>query len=90
MPSSTPERQARWEADYKAIGFLEACGYKLNRDWTWTPPDCHVRGVEWNGCSPMEADAILYMIEEWDFGGLLNDKGIDCIPWLAKAEQAEG
>lgn len=64
MPSSTPERQNRWETDDRAIRFLEARGFVLNRNWTWS---CAV-GYE---PSWLEQDAIIYLIEEWDFGGLL-------------------
>lgn len=64
MPQTTPERAARWPGgDQQAIAFLRKWGYILNRDWTWS----HIKG---HVPTQMEEDAILYLIEEWDFGGL--------------------
>lgn len=65
MPSTTPERAARWPGiDEQAVKYLERRGYVLNHDWTWSRP-CRVipKETDW--------DAMLYLIEEWDFGGLV-------------------
>lgn len=64
MPQTTPERAARWPGiDQQAIKYLEGQGYELNRDWTWKKPSPkHV-------ITDREEDAILYLIQEWDFGG---------------------
>ena len=66
MPQTTPERQARWSGmDSEAIAFLEGQGYYLRADWMWVlPTPEHV-------VTEREEDAILYLIEEWDFGGTL-------------------
>ena len=58
-PQTSPERASRWPGmDAEAIAFLESRGYRLTRAWTWLLPD------------EREADAIAYLIEEWDFGGV--------------------
>ncbi len=65
MPSTTPERQARWPGmDSEAMEFLESQGFKLLRDWTWAPPSMNHKLTD------REEDALLYLIQEWDFGGL--------------------
>lgn len=63
MPSSTPERQERWQDDYTACRFLEQRGYRLLAGWTWAPPADHVMTDD-------EEDAAIYLIEEWDYGGV--------------------
>lgn len=69
MPSTTPERQARWPGmDAEAIEFLEGQGYILGRDAHWLSPRPGHKPTE------READALLYLIEEWDFGGLRGSK----------------
>lgn len=68
MPSTTPERAARWPGmDSEAIQFLRDAGFKLGRDWHWRHPD----DIPWRSrkLSEREADAIIYLQEEWDFGG---------------------
>ena len=65
MPSTTPERRARWPGwDAEAIAFLEAAGYRCTDQWTWQLPR---RGHE---PTERELDAIIYLIEEFDWGGL--------------------
>ena len=69
MPSTTPERQARWPGmDAEAMNFLESRGYKLNRDWCWSPPEPD------HDPTVREVDALIYLIEEWDYGGLESEK----------------
>jgi hypothetical protein len=65
MPQATEELRAEWPGhDQQAMAHLEAAGYRLERDWTWTRPQ--------PGHQPSERDwsAIRYLIDEWDFGGL--------------------
>lgn len=64
-PQTSPERAARWPGmDSEAIEYLQGQGYKLYGDWTWgRPTPDHV-------VTEKEDDAIFYLIEEWDFGGL--------------------
>ena len=65
MPQTTPERRARWPGiDSEAIAFLEGQGYTLHRDWSWSAPEPGQKPTE------RERDALLYLIQEWDFGGL--------------------
>lgn len=65
MPQSTPERRARWVSDARATEFLKSRGYKLTPEWEWIPPD--PKGTP----ALDEQDAILYMVEEWDYGGIV-------------------
>jgi hypothetical protein len=64
MPQATDEQRARWPGwDAEAIKFLEDAGYKLTRDWEWIKPVGHTP-------TERELDAIDYMCNEWDFGGI--------------------
>lgn len=66
MPQTTPEHAARWPGmDHEAISFLEGNGYKLLCGWNWVKPTPE------HDPSDREIDAILYLIQEWDFGGLV-------------------
>lgn len=66
MPQSTPERRARWGVmDGKATRYLASRGWTLRRDWHWSPPQVGYEPDE------TERDAIIFLIEEWDFGGIL-------------------
>ena len=66
MPQTTPERAARWPGmDSQAMKFLEKQGYKLTRNWRWKLPS------ENHNVTEKEKDAILYLIQEWDFGGTI-------------------
>ena len=66
MPQTTPERAARWPGmDQEAVEFLEEQGYVLRRDWCWMrPTPDHL-------VTDREEDAILYLIQEWDYGELV-------------------
>ncbi len=45
---------------------LERQGYTLTKDWRWRRPSpAHV-------VTPEEADAIKFLSDEWDFGGLVD------------------
>jgi hypothetical protein len=64
MPSTTPERRARWPGgDCEAIGYLESRGFKLTHDWLWLGPR--------KDLTCREQDALIYLIEEWDYGGVI-------------------
>lgn len=49
--------------DTEAIEFLKSRGYHLEYDWTWSLPQGQSKPSE------REEDAIIYLVEEWDFGG---------------------
>jgi hypothetical protein len=52
------------EAEPKAMHLLKRQGYVLTDRWEWrTPKPSHVVSAE-------EADAIQFLIDEWDLGGL--------------------
>lgn len=66
MPQASDEMRALWGIDdYPPTAYLKAAGFTLNRDWTWTPPapDHELTGNE--------RSAIRFLIDEWDFGGLV-------------------
>ena len=64
MPQTTHERAARWPGrDGQAMEYLEGQGYKLTRQWSWVIPEGQYEPTE------REEDAILYLIQEWDFAG---------------------
>lgn len=70
MPQASDEQRFRWGGEDgigedKAIAYLQACGYVLRRNWTWIPPS------PWHHPSPSELDALWFLIDEWDFGGVI-------------------
>lgn len=75
MPQASDEHRARWNGpdDSYAQQYLKNMGYRLNRDWTWTPPA---------GREPtrMELDAIAFLINEWDMGGVWLGAGQYLLP----------
>jgi hypothetical protein len=70
MPQASQELRDEWWHDgdedpiKRAVKFLQAAGYKFNRDWTWTAPQPP------RDMADKEARAIQYLIDEWDFGGV--------------------
>ncbi len=66
MPSTTIERQLRWPGmDSQAMEYLFARGFMLTKGWCWFHP---LHGLKRN-CN--DNDAIIYLMEEWDFGGVI-------------------
>ena len=63
MPQSSAALSRRWESDEKATAFLEQEGFVLNPTWEWTPPERPMTAEEWS--------AVFFMIDEWDFGGVV-------------------
>lgn len=51
--------------DEGPIKFLEDRGYKLTQKWTWVPPEKE------HHVTLKEHLCIQFLIEEWDFGGLM-------------------
>jgi hypothetical protein len=75
MPSGPPELHAKWCAldphgngDIAAITYLQQHGWRYNSRWEWIPPACRRRR-----CPDEEAEAISYLIMEWDWGGIAPD-----------------
>lgn len=65
MPQASPELCAEWPGyDEQAIAYLKAAGYTWFPDWTWGKP------TPTHEPTPREISAIVYLIDEWDFGGL--------------------
>lgn len=64
MPQARPDLQAKFADDSEALDVLEGAGFVLLPDWTWRGPEGRQPCIE-------ELDAIEYLIEEWDYGGLV-------------------
>ncbi len=66
MPQTTPERCARWygPSEETAMNYLEDRGFKLTFGWGWQLPYPEHKPTK------KEADAIIFLIEEWDFDGI--------------------
>lgn len=65
MPSTTPERAARWPGgDAEASEVLDQGGWTIGQDWNFRHPE-NRKPTE------READAMIYLQEEWDFGFLV-------------------
>lgn len=58
---------SEFDSDRTAIAYLEEKGYELTKDWLWKPPV----GITYESMSEEEYRHIQYLIEEWDFGGLV-------------------
>jgi hypothetical protein len=68
MPSTTPERAARWPGgDFEALGHLRERGWKHEGGGTYSSPD---RPLE-----DREVDAMTYLIQEWDFDWMNPSEG---------------
>jgi len=65
MPQTSDARRARWPGhDSQAIEYLTRQGYKQTPTWGWKKPSpSHV-------ITSKERDALIYLIEEWDWAGV--------------------
>ena len=82
MPQTTPERRARWPGhDTQAIKHLEDAGYALTKDWCWIKPTPEHKPTG------REEDAVTYLIQEWDFGGIREAKAYETRFRTKKANQ---
>jgi hypothetical protein len=70
MPTADEELRREWRhydedgGDRMAMRFLEDAGYRLRRDWQWTPPKPDHLPTD------REVSAVYYLVDEWDFGGI--------------------
>ena len=67
MPQATKELQDKWKDDSIAIDYLQKRGFILRKDWQWFKPKSVVITDE-------DMSAIMYLIQEWDFGGLIDNE----------------
>lgn len=73
MPQASDELRAEMErrfgdpvSDAGPMKFLEARGWTLNRDWTWSKP-----GVTNYGQMPRdEFECMMFLVHEWDMAGI--------------------
>ena len=81
MPQAREELHVKMEAmfgdpisDTGPMKFLTDAGYKLRRDWRWAPKE----GVlNYKDMTSDEYDCMLFLVEEWDMGGLALDREDD-------------
>ena len=72
MPSSSDAQRdlmTKWFGSVDTSGpmkFLESHGFILRRDWCWQKP------VSAHKLSEDEIECVVFLIEEWDFGGIAN------------------
>ena len=75
MPQATP-MERRWAiakfGDIDTgpiIEWLEKQGFKLRKDWRWQAPA---------GREPTQEEirAVCFLVDEWDFGGIVQTEGI--------------
>lgn len=72
MPSTSAERRARWPGgDAEALSYLVGRGY-VRKGVFWTNPKCVV-------VTERDEDAVVYLIEEWDWGGWSNALTFDAL-----------
>ncbi len=72
MPSASEKLRQKITDRFGSIGdqgpmkFLTERGFTLGRDWCWRKP-----GIKSNDdLTQEEWEAVLFLIHEWDFGGL--------------------
>ncbi len=71
MPQATTELQNRWGGlngigDDKAIAFLEGRGFRMEHFcWKRPHPGYEISEEEWS--------AIDFLIQEWDYGSIIDD-----------------
>lgn len=74
MPSASDEMRERMRVrfgdsidDGGPTKYLIDAGYKLQKDWRWTPKT----GVtSYEDMTEDEYECLLFLVREWDFGGL--------------------
>jgi hypothetical protein len=55
-------------SDHAVVAFLEQRGWTLDREWQW-----HKSGQTYQTMPQDEYLAVLFMIDEWDYGGVVDD-----------------
>lgn len=77
MPQASDDLRARMErrfgdpvSDEGPMRYLQQRGYRLTRRWTWTKPGV----TELKQMTRDEFECLLFLIHEWDFGGLEKEK----------------
>lgn len=78
MPSASQDLRdlmlARFGSEIDESGpmkFLEDAGYTLTEDWHWDPKP-GIKGAYAN-MTRDEFDCLLFLVHEWDFGGLTSE-----------------
>lgn len=73
MPSASDDLRAQMQTRFgdavSEVGpsdFLEAAGYTLARDWTWSKTGV----ASLDQMTREEFDCLMFLAHEWDYGGL--------------------
>lgn len=82
MPSTSQARHDRivsifgtdLDLDDRCQEYLSQRGFYLTRTWDWIPPP---RINKLGDLTDEEFECVMYLIEEWDFGGVLIGTGED-------------
>lgn len=76
MPQATDELRAKIVARFGSIDcgpvvdWLRARGFTLTPDWLWDLPVSRATNGSMN-LTDEECDAINFLVDEWDFGGVI-------------------
>jgi hypothetical protein len=76
MPSCSPELEKQIQElfpndkdlEASCLRFLKSQGYKLRRDWQWDAPEKVYAPADMTRAENL---CVNYMIDEWDFGGVV-------------------
>jgi hypothetical protein len=74
MPQASEEDRERMQkwfgdmGDFAPACFLTSHGYRLRKDWVWVKP------TPSHNMSADERACLRFLIEEWDYGGVVNVK----------------
>lgn len=80
MPSASDEMRALWGGqdgvgEDKAESYLKAAGFTLTRGWLWE----HPTKKTYESLTEEEYGAMLFLVQEWDYGGLVEPFASDSI-----------
>jgi hypothetical protein len=73
MPQATEALTKKWGGaqgigEDKAMGYLQSRGFVLTKGWEWKKPRKNYQLTD------DEVEAICFLIQEWDFGGIENEQ----------------
>jgi hypothetical protein len=77
MPSASNELRAKITSrfgsldDGNVIKYLESKGWTLDRNWTWSKPGQNLQSMPDD-----EYECVLFLVREWDFGGVNDCRAI--------------
>ena len=90
MPSASDEDRAlmtKWFGSIDTHGpeaFLKSHGYVLTKDWCWVKP------TPSHEISAIEDACLWFLLEEWDYGGLISEEQATACTQLSDTHDNEG